>query len=263
MIKTVPKIIIVGNVVLLVVLICSICKFVLCFGLQSFNSSGKYLIDISEDIVNPALGFLSIILLYMTLRKQTEFNTKQHEFNKRQVTTNDYEVLLKLKDNISEASSKVPINAGYEMKEAELYTGIEYIGLLNKSIHLENESLSIGESNFNILYNSMIELAELCLLFLSVLSNASLSKETKVCISELIRSNFETTYNFFVMYRNRNVNLPFIKDPDETDIFEKYADKNNEMIAKMRKMGKCFYNIETIQETASPSPGSVLSASPN
>lgn len=240
--KHIPKIIIIGNVVLLVVLICLICKFVLCFGLQSFNSSEKYLIDISEDIVNPIVGILCIVLLYKTLRKQTEFNKKQHKFNKRQVTTNDYEVLLKLKDNISEASRKVPINAGYEMKEAKLYYGIENIDLLNKSIHLENQYLSLDERNFYILYNSIVELAELCLLFLSVLLNASLNNETKNYFSKLIKTNFDTIYNFFDMYKNRNIGLRSFPDSDETDIFEKYADKNNEMITKMGKMRKCFYS---------------------
>lgn len=240
--KHIPKIIIIGNIVLLVVLICSICKFVLCFSLQSFNSSEKYLIDISEDIVNPVLGLLSIILLYMTLRKQTEFNTKQHIFNNRQVTTNDYEVLLKLKDNIVEASSKVPINAGYGMNEAKLYNGIENVDLLNKSIHLENQYLSIAERDLYILYNSIVELAELCLLFLSVLSNASLSNEIKNYFSKLIKTNFDTIYNFFNMYKNRNIGLRSFSDSDEEDIYEKYTHKNNEMIARMERMKKCFYS---------------------
>lgn len=242
--KHIQKIIIIGNVVLLVVLICLICKFVLCIGLQSFNCSEKYLIDISEDIVNPIIGSLSVILLYITLRKQANFNEKQHEFNKKQITTNDYEVLLKLKDNISEVSRKVPINAGYEKKEAKLYNGIEYIDLLNKSTQPQNERFWIEERNFNILYNSMIELAELCLLFLYVLSNASINKETKARFSKLIKTNFEIIYNFFIMYRKRNVNVSFLQDLDETDIFEKYANKNNEMIAKIERMKKCFYSEE-------------------
>lgn len=248
MVKNVRKIIIIGNVVLLIVLICLICKFLLCLNLQDFNSEifvcENDAIDITEDIVNPVIGFLSVILLYITLRKQTNFNEKQHEFNKKQITTNDYEVLLKLKDNISEVSSKVPIKARYEMKEAELYNGIEYIDLLNKSIHPQNECLLIEERDFNILYNSMIKLAELCLLFLYVLSNASINKETKARFSKLIKTNFEIIYYFFIMYQNKNINTPFLQDPDETDIFEKYANKNNEMMAKMERMKKCFYSEE-------------------
>ena len=48
------------------------------------------------------LGFLSTILLYLTLKEQ-------QDFNKTQQMASDYDILMKLRDNISELSNNLTV----------------------------------------------------------------------------------------------------------------------------------------------------------
>ena len=111
----------------------------------------------------PFWGFLSIILLYLTLKEQQKFNEKQLRFNETQQMVSDYDILMKLRDNISELSNNLKVaicpRTGGQCTPLQ---GSFYIEGLNNTTHPES---AIEEGDFDQLYRNCIEIAELILLF--------------------------------------------------------------------------------------------------
>lgn len=201
-------------------------------GFECFNKTTTGQIgDTIGGTTAPFWGFLSVILLYFTFKEQQAFNNEQLRFNKTQQTASDYDILMKLRDNISYLSNNLEINITVQgICEKKYYEGTSHIDKLQKSKHRNN---SIGIEDFEKLYKSAIEIAELCLLYINLLKQSSLGNELKKAFLKPISIHLEAILRLFVLYQQENIGIDGTKNEID-DLFARYAEKNKDLISQFK-----------------------------
>lgn len=175
----------------------------------------------------PFWGFLSVILLYITLKEQ-------QSFNKMQKLSSDLEVIMKLRDNISELSNNLEVKVTSE-KGGQVIThkGTSYIEELRSAT---NPNIGINEDDFDRLYKSTIEIAELCLLYYNMVIRSSLDNIVKESFVRPVLIHYEMINRLFYLYKTRSICiLPKIESVED-DIFERYKDGNEELLKRADEM---------------------------
>lgn len=92
--------------------------------------------DTIGGITAPFLGFLSIILLYITLKRQVDFNDKQDKFNQQQIDFNDKQIkineeqlnLIKKQDERDSVNSDFALLFNLQKQVDELFENITIDG---------------------------------------------------------------------------------------------------------------------------------------
>lgn len=222
----------IGWIVLVVVLVAVLAPVIFTLpGLECFNKTTTGQIgDTIGGTTAPFWGFLSVLLLYLTLKEQQNFNREQQAFNREQLNFNrtqqaasDYDILMKLRENISNLSNNLEVNINIGLTRPQKYIGASYIEELRNTTNPNNY---ISEEDFDKLYKSVIEIAELCLLYYELVKQSSLEKELKTAFTQPILVYSESINRLFYLYQQRNINITGTMASVEDDLFQRYADAN-------------------------------------
>lgn len=177
----------------------------------------------------PFWGFLSIILLYLTLKEQQMFNGEQLRFNKIQQMASDYDILMKLRDNISALSNNLTVaiclRTGGQRTPLQ---GSFYIEELRITTHPEN---AIEEVDFDKLYRSCTEIAELILLFFNLLTQSSLENGVKRTLFYSVTIHSGRVCSLFDLTDHEWITIISKDSSIEDDIFGRYKSTNEKYLS--------------------------------
>ncbi|GHT45408.1 hypothetical protein AGMMS49965_22320 [Bacteroidia bacterium] len=180
-------------------------------------------------VLSPLVGILSICLLYITLKKQ-------NEFNKIQQTASDLDIMFKLQEMLQSSSDKIQFSISKNNKDVS-YTGLENIANLKDS--------EIDESEFNGLYDKVGAIANLCLLHNE--------RNYKSTISENSKLKFYEITNIFIT--NASIFFPFCQKKPPINEYEfklkneSYRGVKDKMITDKERKTDAFLN--TLREASS------------
>lgn len=218
-----------GWIVVIVVVLAVLAPVILTsHGFECFNKTGTGQIgDTIGGTTAPFWGFLSVILLYITLKEQ-------QSFNKMQKLSSDLEVIMKLRDNISELSKNLEVKVTPENGgQVTTYKGASYIEKLRITTNPNN---GIGEDDFDRLYKSAIEIAELCLLYYNMIIKSSLDNIVKESFVRPVLIHSEMINRLFTLYKTKCINI-LGKDYSVGDnLFNRYKDCNEELLKRANEM---------------------------
>lgn len=199
-------------------------------GFECFNKTGTGQIgDTIGGTTAPFWGFLSVILLYVTLKEQ-------QSFNKIQKLSSDLEVIMKLRDNISELSNNIEVKIINIREGAETtYKGASYIEQLRSTTNPNN---GIGEEDFDKLYKNAIEIVELCLLYYNMIVKSSLDNGVKESFFRAISIHFEMIGRLFYLYKACSIHFIRTQRSIDDNLFERYKDYNEKILKRMQGLRK-------------------------
>lgn len=203
-------------------------------GFECFNKTTTGQIgDTIGGTTAPFWGFLSVILLYLTFREQQVFNREQLSFNRTQQAASDYEILMKIRDNISSLCNALELNIVHQKVPGKSqFKGASFIEELRNTTHSDN---CIEEAEFDKLYKNVVEIAELCLLYYNIVLQSSLEKELKEAFIQSISIHSESINRLFYLYQQRNINIIGTTASVEDDLFQRYADANQRFIQRFKE----------------------------
>ena len=195
-------------------------------GFEYFNKTGTGQIgDTIGGTTAPFWGFLSVILLYITLKEQQRFNQMQK-------ISSDLEVIMKLRDNISELSNNIEVKIiNISLGSKRTFKGASYIEQLRSSINSNN---GIDEEDFDRLYKNAIEIAELCLLYYNMIIKSSLDDAVKDSFLRAISIHSEMIARLFYLYKSCNINIMSTLYSIDDDLFERYKDSNEKILKRIQ-----------------------------
>lgn len=155
-----------------------------------FDANTGAIGDTIGGIANPIVGGISIALLFYTLREQIKSNNLQK-------TVSDYDMLMKLRNDILEKSKNITVKVHSE----SFITKDVYEGTL--SLHEVNApGVSMSEDDFDNLYDSAAEIVACYQLFIRVVRASVLAKEIKKDFWNSIQKPFEDLYSFLKTCKN-------------------------------------------------------------
>lgn len=156
-----------------------------------FNEKTGVIGDTIGGITSPFIGVLSIVLLYITFREQ-------RQFNKTQRSASDWTVLLEMRNTIEEHSKKVTFGLIFPNNQASNREnlGLDDIELLN---NLTNNGGQLSLADFRKLYDEMLLISDLCILFYQINEQSCLSDEIKKALKNTIWSYSKKAGRFFVL----------------------------------------------------------------
>ena len=209
-------------------------------GFECFNQTPTGQIgDTIGGTTAPFWGFLSVLLLYLTLKEQQIFNRGQQTFNREQLSFNraqqaasDYDILMKMRENISSLSNNLEVNINIGLTQSQKYIGASFIEELRNTTHPDN---NISEEDFDKLYKSVVEIAELCLLYYELVKQSSLEKELKTAFIRPILVHSEAINRLFYLYQQKHINIVGTMASVEDDLFQRYADANQRFIQRFKE----------------------------
>lgn len=207
-------------------------------GFECFNKTETGQIgDTIGGTTAPFWGFLSVVLLYITLKEQQKFNQMQK-------LSSDLEVITKLRDNISELSNNIEVKIINLSGGPDItYKGASYIEQLRRTINPNN---GIGEEDFNRLYKNAIEIAELCLLYYNMVIKSSLDDVVKDSFLRAISIHFEMINRLFYLYKSCNIHIISTLYSIEDDLFERYKDSNENILKRSKDVHKSLKSKDLI-----------------
>lgn len=193
--------------------------------------------DTIGGITAPIIGSISIALLTWTLFEQINFN-------KVQKRASDYDMLMKLRDRVSDLSKSVCISTHPEISNIKtVHKGIVSLQELNKPERF------ISEEDFDRLRDTITEIIELCLLFFNLEQQSALSRGIKESIRKSTLKSFDEVYCFLKSYTDGKVNISYgitsaNAIPEENELFDdknpetEENEENNKVCNKLEKLLK-------------------------
>lgn len=233
----------IGCIVLLVVVLAFIAPRLLtlpCAEWLDLTQTGE-IGDTIGGTTAPFWGFLSIILLYLTLKEQQKFNEEQKRFNEEQLFFNktqqmesDYDILMKLRDNISELSNNLsvvicPRKGGQRTQ----YQGSFYIEELRNTTHPEN---AIEEDDFDKLYRNCTEISGLILLFFDRLIQSPQENDIKRAFFYSVSIHSEQVSSLFYLTNREWITIIPNLHSCEDDILGRYKSANKKYLSLIGEM---------------------------
>lgn len=98
-----------------------------------------------------------------------------------------------------------------------------------------NPDNSISEDNFDKLYKSVVEIAELCLLYYELVKQSSLAVELKRSFFQAISIHSESINRLFYLYQQKNIKIIGTMASVEDDLFQRYAATNERFIKRFKE----------------------------
>lgn len=234
----------IGAIILIVVLIAIFAPIIFTLpGFECFNKTTTGQIgDTIGGTTAPFWGFLSVILLYLTFKEQRVFNHEQSNFNRSQQIANDCDLLMKIRDNISNLCNNLEVNIlNLNPQKNIQLKGVSHIEDLRNTTHKDNH---INEDEFDKLYKNVIEIAELCLLYYNIVLQSSLEKELKEAFIQPISIQKESINRLFYLYLQKNINIIKTTASIEDDLFERYKKTNERFIERFKNAELALQNIQ-------------------
>jgi hypothetical protein len=152
-----------------------------CLSLIDSGSVG----DVIGGTTAPIIGLVSIFLLFLTLKSQTEFNVKQHEFNQKQEEYNiiqrqvaEFDMLLNLQERINLSCNNIKIEVRNNFSVGGNNTWIGSLYLNPHNIIDDLQSYEIESDSFGHLYSEMKVILNLMILYYTKLSDTILDVST-------------------------------------------------------------------------------------
>mgnify|MGYP001148793339 CR=1 FL=1 len=212
-------------------------------GFECFNKTTTGQIgDTIGGTTAPFWGFLSVILLYLTFREQRVFNREQLSFNRTQQAASDYEILMKIRDNISSLCNALELNIVHQIVPGKSqFKGASFIEELRNTTHPDNY---IEEAEFDKLYKNVVEIAELCLLYYNLIQQSSLENGLKKAFFQSISIHSEYINRLFFLYLQKNINIIKTTCSTEDDLFERYKNANERIIEQFKNAKLALQNIQ-------------------
>ena len=212
-------------------------------GFECFNKTTTGQIgDTIGGTTAPFCGFLSVILLYLTFREQRVFNREQLSFNRTQQAASDYEILMKIRDNISSLCNALELNIVHQKVPGKSqFKGASFIEELRNTTHPDNY---IEEAEFDKLYKNVVEIAELCLLYYNLIQQSSLENGLKKAFFQSISIHSEYINRLFFLYLQKNINIIKTTCSTEDDLFERYKNANERIIEQFKNAKLALQNIQ-------------------
>lgn len=212
-------------------------------GFECFNKTTTGQIgDTIGGTTAPFWGFLSVILLYLTFREQRVFNREQLSFNRTQQAASDYEILMKIRDNISSLCNALELNIVHQKVPGKSqFKGASFIEELRNTTHPDNY---IEEAEFDKLYKNVVEIAELCLLYYNLIQQSSLENGLKKAFFQSISIHSEYINRLFFLYLQKNINIIKTTCSTEDDLFERYKNANERIIEQFKNAKLALQNIQ-------------------
>ena len=244
----------IGYVVLVVVLFAFIAPRIMtlpgaeCLDLTQTGEIG----DTIGGTTAPFWGFLSIILLYLTLKEQQRFNKGQQKFNeaqkgfneeqlrfnKTQQMASDYDILMKLRDNISELSNNLTVAICPRIGGQHIpHQGSYYIE------ELRNTENAIEEGDFDLLYRNCTEIAGLILLFFNILIQSSLESGIKRALFYSVTSHTERICSLFDLTNRESITIIPNLHSCEDAIFGRYKSTNEKYLGLIGEAHRTLQKI--------------------
>ena len=194
----------------------------------------------------PILGSISIVLLCWTLLEQIKFN-------KTQKKVSDYDMLIKLRDEVSKLSKSICFFTHPEISDIKTeHKSLNSLQELNKSGNF------ISEEAFNKLVDDITEIIELCLLYVNIEQQSILNKEIKKSIRKHIYQSFDKTYHFLKSCIDNKIKLSHDITsanacPEENKLLEDSTEKieepkANERLVELLKEMEALKNRLQIQK---------------
>jgi hypothetical protein len=152
-----------------------------CLSLIDFGGVG----DVIGGTTAPIIGLVSIFLLFLTLKSQTEFNVKQHEFNQKQEEYNiiqrqvaEFDMLLNLQEriNLSCNNIKIEVRNNFSVGGNTTWIGSFYLNPYN--VIEDVQTYEIDADAFSHLYSEMKVILNLMILYYTKLSDTILDVAT-------------------------------------------------------------------------------------
>ena len=203
-----------------------------------FTLPGFDCLDLSETgqvgdtiggITAPFLGFLSVILLYITLKEQQESNRIQQ-------FVSESNLLISLRSNISECCDNLEIPVIFNSSNPGKKIVYQDSFNIEKLRSSKYPQYAISEEDFERLHRSCCEIAELCLLYYHILISFSLNKNINKDVVNFyfqsVRVYSERICLLFTSYAENNIKITKDKNSVCDDISQKYADVYNEYITR-------------------------------
>ena len=201
-------------------------------GFECFNKTATGQIgDTLGGTTAPVFGFLSIILLYVTLREQQKFNAGQQ-------ASNDYGMLISLRGMISDMSRNVEIIVfSNEVNRLMAYQGFSHVFELRRMSH---PASVIDYENLKLVYERAEEVSELCILYYNQLVNSPLDVKVKQAFFRSVAVHSEHLCQLFTLCKNDD--LINVSDIDNgADIYksvsEDYLRRFSEVYKELSKAG--------------------------
>ena len=212
-------------------------------GFECFNKTTTGQIgDTIGGTTAPFWGFLSVILLYLTFREQRVFNREHLPFNRTQQAASDYEILMKIRDNISSLCNALELNIVHQKVPGKSqFKGASFIEELRNTTHPDNY---IEEAEFDKLYKNVVEIAELCLLYYNLIQQSSLENGLKKAFFQSISIHSEYINRLFFLYLQKNINIIKTTCSTEDDLFERYKNANERIIEQFKNAKLALQNIQ-------------------
>lgn len=194
----------------------------------------------------PIIGSISSALLCWTLFEQIKFN-------KVQKRASDYDVLIKLRDKVSELSKSISFSIHPEIHDIKTeHKGLNSLQELNKS------AIFISEEDFNKLVHDITEIIELCLLYFNIEPQSVLNKEIKESIRKPTCQSFDKAYQFLKSCIDKKINISYDITsanacPEENKLLEDSTEKieepkANERLVELLKEMEALKNRLQIQK---------------
>lgn len=201
-------------------------------GFECFNKTATGQIgDTLGGTTAPVFGFLSIILLYATLREQQKFNAGQQ-------SSNDYGMFISLRGMISDMSRNVEIIVfSNEVNRLMAYQGFSHVFELRRMSH---PTSVIDHENLKLVYDRAGEVSELCILYYNQLVNSPLDVKVKQAFFRSVAAYSEHLCQLFNLCKNDD--LVNVSDSDNgADIYkpvsEDYLRRFSAVYRELSKVG--------------------------
>lgn len=162
--------------------------------LIAFEETSARVGDTIGGITAPTVDIVSVLLLALTLREQTEFNQKQR-------VVNDYGLLTALLEQIERASRNIEIRISSEKNDhKDIYKGIENISKLPS----KGDDFVVENNDLEDLYLQMIHIVRLCLFLNETLSKVHLDLEVENNIAGCMNDSVAKSIFFRVVLEKGN-----------------------------------------------------------
>lgn len=168
-------------------------------GFPSFCFSGTGQIgDTIGGLTAPFWGFLSVILLYLTLKEQ-QF------FNKTQQSASDLNALFSMQERIEKLGKEIKIDIANTTGTSQSYLGLENIEQLNSLVY--GQSRGLNEESFNILYDNISAIANWILLFYKISDVSAIDNSLKKSFCNVVFVYSEKVSRFYFLCDERHIHI--------------------------------------------------------
>lgn len=212
--------------------------------------------DTIGGITAPFLGFLSIILLYITLKRQVDFNDKQDKFNEQQINFNNKQIeineeqlnLIKKQDERDSVNSDFALIFNLQKQINNLFENITIDGrdkgkwLL--SLHTKTRKKISHIDLLTLLINLRTIMMSTISLFDNI-HNSSIPKQSKIILFAKAKNDIFVIEQFFENILNKNI--PIVNEDLTIDdnkmhdkLFQESMDSISEALETMKKVLKKY-----------------------